>query len=58
MSSETLPSFPVNAPPTYVANPHPGWSIGQKTESIPDGTEWTEGEEAGWTVMHTGTEDP
>ncbi|PSR74023.1 hypothetical protein PHLCEN_2v10207 [Hermanssonia centrifuga] len=57
MSSTALPPFDVNTQITYVENPHPGWSPGQKTESTPDGKEWQEGEKEGWKVMYTDNDE-
>ncbi|PSR74019.1 hypothetical protein PHLCEN_2v10203 [Hermanssonia centrifuga] len=59
MSSAALPPFDFSpAKAAYTEKPHPGWVLGQRTESTPDGKEWVEGEKEGWKVIDTSKEDP
>ena len=53
-----LPPFAQDIGTKFTAAPNPDFTLGQKVADTELGKKWVEGEQAGWKVVDTATEDP
>ena len=56
--SQPLPAFAKDVRTQYTETPNPAFTYGQKVDQTEQGKRWNEGQEAGWKVVETASEDP